>query len=256
MLRLSTSAKLEILAVLTLAVGALPSAVSAQTATALVEDFTEEKVGTAPTSFSTPIGFWSIGTDGVDTKPLLFEDGTQFASSAANTTTQAGNALAAQAQGLNTHQFSDASAALAYFPIAVFKGVPNFNQGTVVTRFAIVGGDLDTEAGIIFNYQPNGDFLTLRLDADESSLELYSFTQGQQIALSIIENVPSALARWHDLQLTVTNPSAGTHVAGLVDGQKYLDVDLTGPISGQVGTLSKTDTVVVFNSFAVDPNGQ
>jgi hypothetical protein len=229
-----------------------PAAASAQTAGVVAEDFTEEQVGSAPQSFTTPIGWWSIGTDGVDTKPLLFEDGTRY--TAASGTNTIATQAQAQAQGLNVHQLSDASAALAYYPIAVFNKVNNFSQGSVVTRFAIVGGDLDTEAGIIFAYQPNGDFMALRLDADESSLELYQFTQGQAIALSIIENVPSALARWHDMQLTVA--PGGTHISGLLDGQKYLDADLTTPISGKVGTLTKTDSVVVFNTFTVDPNGQ
>ena len=230
----------------------VPMAASAQTSGVVAEDFTEEQIGSPPQSFTTPIGWWTIGTDGVDTKPLLFEDGTRYtASSGTNTiATQA----QAQAQGLNVHQLSDASTALAYYPIAVFNKVDNFGQGTLVTRFAIVGGDLDTEAGIIFGYQPNGDFMALRLDADESSLELYQFTQGQAIALGIIENVPSALARWHDMQLTVA--PGGTHLSGSLDGQKYLDADLPTPISGKVGTLTKTDSVVVFNTFTVDPNGQ
>ena len=229
-----------------------PMAAAAQTPGVVAEDFTEEQIGAAPQSFTTPIGWWSIGTDGVDTKPLLFEDGTRYTAASGNSSiaTQA----QAQAQGLNVHQLSDASGALAYYPIAVFNKVDNFTQGSVVTRFAIVGGDLDTEAGIIFGYQPNGDFMALRLDGDESSLELYQFSQGQAIALSIIENVPSALARWHDLQLTVA--PGGTHLTGLLDGQRYLDADLSVPISGKVGTLTKTDSVVVFNTFSVDPNGQ
>ena len=132
--------------------------------------------------------------------------------------------------------------------------MPNFTEGTIVTRFAIVGGDIDTEAGILFNYQPNGDFMALRMDADESSLKLYQWAQGQQTALRIVENVPAELARWHDLQLTVD--SSGTHVAGALDGQPVLDADLTEPISGQVGTWSKTDSVVVFNTFTVDPSAQ
>jgi hypothetical protein len=230
----------------------VPMVASAQTAGVVAEDFTEEQIGAAPQSFTTPIGWWSIGTDGVDTKPLLFEDGTRY--TAASGTNTIGTQAQAQAQGLNVHQLSDASSALAYYPIAVFNKFDNFTQGSVVTRFAIVGGDLDTEAGIIFGYQPNGDFIALRLDADESSLELYQFTQGQAIALSIIENVPSALARWHDMQLTVA--PGGTHINGMLDGQKYLDADLTVPISGKIGTLTKTDSVVVFNTFTVDPNGQ
>ena len=55
----------------------LPAATSAQ-GTAVVEDFATETLGSAPTTFSTPIGFWSIGTDGVETRPVLFEDGTQW----------------------------------------------------------------------------------------------------------------------------------------------------------------------------------
>jgi hypothetical protein len=235
-----------------LLLAALPFAVAAQSTSAVVEDFTEEQIGAAPTSFNSPIGWWSIGTNGVDTKPVLFEDGTRYSA----TTGQ--NDLAAQAQaqaqGLGIHQLSDSAQGLAYYPVAVFNKVPNFTQGTVVTRFAIVGGDLDNEAGIIFNYQPNGDFLALRMDADESQLELYSQIQGQSAALSIIENVPAELSRWHDLQLTVA--PGGTHLTGSLDGQKFLDVDIDTPVSGQVGTMTKTDSVVVFNSFAVDPNGQ
>jgi hypothetical protein len=236
---------------LALTLTAIPAAVSAQTSpTAVSEDFSEETVGSAPTSFSTPIGWWSIGTDGVDTKPVLFEDGTRYSTS---TGVQSVAAQAqAQAQGQNVHQLSDFSGSFDYFEVAVFKKMPNFTQGSVVTQFAIVGGDLDTEAGIAFNYQPNGDYMILRLDADESSLELYSVTQGQASALSIVENVPTALARWHNLQLTVA--PGGTHVTGLLDGQRYLDADLTAPIAGQVGAWSKTDTVVLFNSFTVDPN--
>jgi hypothetical protein len=238
------------LVIMGLLAAALPLSAWAQTAGPVTEDFTEEQIGAAPTSFKTPIGWWSIGTDGVDTKPLLFEDGTRYAA------TTGGNNLAtqaqAQAQGLNVHQLSDA--VIAYYPIAIFNKVSNFTQGSVTTRFAIVGGDLDTEAGIVFNYQPNGDFLMLRLDGDEDTLELYSVVQGQSSALSVIENVPAALARWHDLQLTVA--PGGTHISGTLDGQRYLDADLSTPINGQVGAMTKTDTVVVFNTFTVDPNGQ
>jgi hypothetical protein len=238
------------LSALTLVLAILPRAAAAQPATAIVEDFTSDKIGAAPASFSTPLGWWSIGTDGVDTKPVLFEDGTQYATATGtnNLATQA----QAQAQGLTVNQLSDV--AFSYFPVAVFKKVPNFTQGTIVTRFAIVGGDLDTDAGITFNYQPNGDMLALREDIDASSLVLFSVSQGQQSNLSIVENVPAAMARWHELQLTV--PPGGMHVTGMLDGQRLLDVDLSSPISGQVGAIAKTDTVVVFNSFTVDPNGQ
>lgn len=231
---------------------AMPLSAAAQATTAVAEDFTEEQIGAAPTSFSTPLGWWSIGTDGTDPKPLLFEDGTRY--SATSGQNDLATQAQAQAQGLNVHQLSDSPAGLTYYPIAVFNKVDNFTQGTVVTRFAIVGGDLDTEAGIIFNYQPNGDYLALRLDADESTLELYSQAQGQPSKLTVVENVPAELARWHDLQLSVA--PGGTHLSGSLDGQKFLEVDINVPISGQVGAMTKTDSVVVFNTFTVDPNGE
>src|SRR6516165_2673396 len=125
--------------VIALALLAVPAAAAAQSASAIAEDFNEEKVGAAPASFSTPTGWWSIGTDGSDPKPLLFEDGTRYAAST-NTNTLAAQAQA-QAQGQNVHQFSDSS--LSYFPIALFNKAANFTQGTITTQYAVVGGDLD-----------------------------------------------------------------------------------------------------------------
>jgi hypothetical protein len=228
----------------------IPSAASAQTTAAITEDFTEEQVGAAPTSFSTPTGWWSIGTDGVDTKPVLFEDGTHYA--AANNTSSLGAQAQAQAQGQNVHQFADAN--LDYYALALSNKAPAFTQGTITAEFAIVGGDLDTDSGIVFNYQPDGSYLALREDADEAELILFSVSQGQQSNLSIIQNVPASLAQWHRLQLTVQ--PGGTHLTGSFDEARLLDVDLTAPISGQVGTIAKTDTVVMFNSFTVDPTAQ
>jgi hypothetical protein len=239
------------LALIALVLAAMPAAASAQSQPAVTEDFSSETLGAAPTSFSTPTGFWKIGTDGVDTKPVLFEDGTQWAGS------QLATNMAAQARSLygdRWHQFTDELPTTAYFPIAIFNRVPDFQNGTIVTRVAIVGGDTDTEAGILFNYQPNGDFMALRLDADEGALKLYQWNEGQQTALRIIDNVPAALVRWHDLQLSVQ--PGGTHLSGYVDGQKFLETDVSTPISGGVGLWSKTDSVVVVNSFTVDPNGQ
>src|SRR3977135_3114431 len=76
--------------------GALvPASAVARPSAAIVEDFTSETVGTFPSSFSTPVGFWSIATNGVDAKPLLFEDGTQWAGS------QAANNFANHAQAVS-----------------------------------------------------------------------------------------------------------------------------------------------------------
>ena len=48
----------------------------------------------------------------------------------------------------------------------------------------------------------------------------------------------------------------GTHVVGILDGLKFLEADLTVPVSGGVGAWAKSDTVVLFDSFSVDPTAQ
>jgi hypothetical protein len=225
--------------------------VRAQSTSAIVEDFTEEQLGAAPTSFGTPTGFWSIGTNGVDTKPVLFEDGTQWQGS------QIANTLASQARALygdRWNEFIDDLPGTAYFPIAVFNKVPSFSGGTITARLATVGGDIDQDAGIVFNYQPNGDMMAIRMDSLENNLKLYQWVQGQPTVLKLAENVPTAMARWHDLSVSVSN--GGTHVAGSLDGVTFLDADLDSPVSGQVGAWAKTDTVLLIDSFIVDPAAQ
>ena len=223
----------------------------AQSAGGIVEDFTEERLGTAPMSFSTPTGFWSIGTNGVDAKPVLFEDGTQWPGS------QTANMLSSQARALygdRWNEFIDDLAGTAYFPIALFNKVPNFSGGTVTARMATVGGDIDQDAGVVFNYQPNGDMMALRMDSLENNIKLYQWIQGQPTVLKLAENVPTAMARWHDLSITVSN--GGTHVQGALDGFQFIDADLATPVSGQVGAWAKSDTVVLFDSFVVDQSAE
>jgi hypothetical protein len=77
---------------------------------------------------------------------------------------------------------------------------------------------------------------------------------GQPTVLKLATNVPTAMARWHDLSVTVSND--GYHVSGTLDGLKFIEADLTAPVSGQVGAWAKADTVVLFDSFSVDPTAQ
>lgn len=216
-----------------------------------VEDFTNDTVGAFPTTFTTPVGFWSIATNGVDSKPLLFEDGTQWAGS------QSASNFASQAQaafGPRWNEFVDDLPGTAYFPIALFSKVPNFTSGTITTRLATVGGNLDQDAGILFDYQPNGDMMALRIDTLESNIKLYQWVNGQPTVLKLATNVPAAMARWHDLSVVVSNQ--GMHVSGILDGLNFMEADLTTPVSGGVGAWAKSDTVVLFDRFSVDPTAR
>jgi hypothetical protein len=229
---------------------AVAGSVSAQ-AGPIAEDFSRETVGTYPSSFSTPVGFWSIATNGQDSKPLLFEDGTQWNGS------QAAVNFANQAQavyGSRWNESIDDLPGTAYFPIAVFHAVPNFTGGTITARLATVGGNLDQDAGIMFNYQPNGDMMAMRMDALENNFKLYEWINGQPTALKLATNVPTAMARWHDVSVVVSN--GGTHISGILDGVKFVEADVERPVSGGVGAWAKSDTVVLFDSFSVDPTAQ
>jgi hypothetical protein len=213
---------------------------------AVLEDFSRETVGEVPSTFSTPVGFWSIATSGDDPKPLLLEDGTRWSGS------QSASSFIAQAQALygsRWNEFIDDLPGTAYFPIAVFTPVPNFTGGTLTTRLATVGGNLDQDAGILFNYQPNGDMMVVRIDSLENNVKLYQWVEGQPSILQLTENVPTALARWHDLSVTVS--PGGTHIRADLDGLPVVDADLPSPVSGQVGVWAKSDTVVLFDSFVV-----
>lgn len=211
----------------------------------IVEDFTRDTIGGDPASFNTLAGFWSIAS-GDDGRPALLEDGRQWENSSVAT------ALADQARsvyGERWAEFIDDLAETGYFPISVFKGADNFTSGTLSMRFKVLGGNIDQDCGLLFDYQPNGDYLALRSDTQENNMLLYRWTQGQPIPLKRVPNVPTSFREWHEQTLVVS----GRRVAGFLDGALWLQVDLDAPVSGKVGLWSKTDTIVVFDSFTVEP---
>jgi len=221
-----------------------PGLVAAQQAP-VFEDFSQDKVGGSPSRWQTPVGFWSIGTvDG--TKPLLFEDGRQFAPGSANMLADQAKAV----YGDRWAEFIDDLSETGYYPIAVFNGVENFTHGRITMRFMIIGGDVDQDIAIMFNYQNNGDYVAIRSDTQENNMLLYQWTQGQPTSLKRQANVPTSFAQWHDQQLVVN----GAQISGYLDGQKYMDYELSQPVSGKVGVWSKTDTVALVDAFLVEPN--
>jgi hypothetical protein len=208
------------------------------------EDFSQDVIGSSPSRWSTPVGFWSVGTvDG--TKPLLFEDGRQLASGGAGMLADQAKAL----YGDRWAEFIDDLSETAYYPIAVFNDVENFTHGRITLRFMIIGGDVDQDIAIMFNYQTNGDYIAIRSDTQENNMLLYQWVQGQPFALKRARDVPTSFAQWHDQQLV----ASGTQISAFLDGKKYMDYDLPQPVSGKVGVWAKTDTVALVDAFLVEP---
>jgi hypothetical protein len=189
-------------------------------------DLTGETVGAKPTSLIPVVGIWRIENDGG--RKVLTVDGRQWKEGQSS----AGIADKARAlYGDRYAEFLDRVQAYAYYPYVVVKDVPDFRNGEISVRFEGLSGRIDQGAGILFNLQPNGDYLTIRANCLEDNLVLWKFEKGRRSSVKWIRNTPTASGQWHDLKVRI----AGTKVEGYLDGKLYLEHQLSQPVSGRVG---------------------
>lgn len=205
-------------------------------------DLSGESAGAPPRAFSAVIGSWTIGNDG--DKKVLVVDGRKWKEGQAS----AGVADKARAlYGERYAEFLDSVQAYAFFPLAVATGVQDFRGGEIRVRFKPLSGRIDQAAGIVFDLKPNGDYLTVRANALESNLVLWSVIHGKRKSVEWVRNTPTASRQWHELRVSVQ----GSEVTGYLDGKKYLTHKLSEPVSGRVGLWSKADSYVMFDGFHV-----
>ena len=208
-----------------------------------VQGFDNETVGAEPKSFAAAVGNWVIVEDAGNKG--LSVNGTKWARGQ----TSAGLADKARAlYGERYAEFLDNVQSYAYFPIAVMNEVADFREGTITVRFKGVDGRIDQAAGILFNVQPNGDYLTLRANPLEDNLVLWQYVKGKRSSVKWVRNTPSPSGQWHELKLTVV----GNKVQGWLNGVLTLSHDLEKPVSGRIGLWSKADSVVYFDDFRVE----
>ena len=206
-------------------------------------DLSKERTGRDSGKFLSVVGNWSIVEDGG--KKVLGVDGRAWLRG------QPANGLAQNARaiyGSRHEEFIDNVKAFAYFPYAVAKDIGDFHDGEISIRFKLVAGQLDQCAGILFNLQPNGDYLTVRFNGKEDNVVLWTFNKGKRSFVKRgSENVPLQMNTWHSLQVSVH----GTSLQAALDGKHLLDFTLAGPVSGKVGVWSKTDSVSYFDDYTV-----
>jgi len=206
-------------------------------------DLSKERTGRDSGKFLSVVGNWSIVEDGG--KKVLGVDGRAWLRG------QPANGLAQNARaiyGSRHEEFIDNVKAFAYFPYAVAKDIGDFHDGEISIRFKLVAGQLDQCAGILFNLQPNGDYLTVRFNGKEDNVVLWTFNKGKRSFVKRgSENVPLQMNTWHTLQVSVH----GTSLQAALDGKHLLDFTLAGPVSGKVGVWSKTDSVSYFDDYTV-----
>jgi hypothetical protein len=223
-----------------------PAAVSAQGASRpFVATLQNDVVGREPTTFLPIVGAWSVVRE--NGRKVIFEDGRSWKKG------QPAGGLADKARaiyGKNHEDFIESVQAFAYYPIAVAKDVPDFQNGDISIRFQMIGGALDRCAGILFNVKPNGDYLTVRFNGTEDNVVLWTFLSGKRSFVKRADGeFPLELGTWHELKISVH----GTALAASLDGKHVLDYTLKEAVSGKVGLWSKTDSMVEFSDFTVTP---
>jgi hypothetical protein len=207
--------------------------------------FANETAGREPKNFLPMVGSWVVTKEGG--KNVLFIDGRVWKRG------QPAGGLADKAReiyGARNEEFIESIKAFAYYPIAVAKGIDNFQNGDISVRFQMVGGSLDRCAGILFNVQPNGDYLTVRYNGTEDNVVLWTFNNGvRRMVKRAPETMALELGTWHTLRIAVH----GTQLKAFLDDKQYLDYTLAAAVSGKVGVWSKTDSMVEFDDFTVTP---
>jgi hypothetical protein len=229
------------------------TSLSAQTKKAAADatkrvSFASETVGREPKSFAPMVGSWVIAKEG--SKKVLFIDGRVWKRG------QPAGGLADKARelyGARNEEFIESIKAFAYYPIAVFKGIDNFENGDISVKFQMVGGTLDRCAGILFNVKPNGDYLTVRYNGTEDNVVLWTFNNGtRKFVKRAPKLAPLELGTWHTLRVSVQ----GTALQAYLDGELFLEHTLDAPVSGKVGVWSKTDSMSEFDEFTVTPRAK
>lgn len=210
--------------------------------------FANEKPGREPTTFAPMVGSWVISKDAGQN--VLFIDGRVWKRG------QPAGGLADKARelyGARNEEFIESVKAFAYYPIAVYKGLDDFENGEISVRFQMVGGALDRCAGILFNVKPNGDYLTVRFNGTEDNTVLWTFNKGvRKMVNRAPKLMPLELGSWHTLKISVH----GTSLKSWLDDQPMHDYTLSEPVSGKVGVWSKTDSMIEFADFTVTPTAK
>lgn len=208
-----------------------------------------EKAGSEPKAFLPIVGDWTIAKDDGG-KIVLQVDGRQWIKG------QPSAGLAAKARtiyGSKHEEFIDSVKAYAYFPYAVAKSVPDFHNGEISIRFRLLGGQLDQCAGILFDLQPNGDYLTVRFNGKEDNLVLWTFKNGKRSFVTKgVHDVHLKFGEWHTMKIRVEGTKL-TKLTAFLDDEALLEYLLEAPVSGKVGTWSKTDSVSQFADYEVRP---
>ena len=134
------------------------------------------------------------------------------------------------------------------FPIAAVRGVDNFTEGVISTKFKLVAGASDQIAGLVFGLTPKNEYFYARYNTKDGNVAIWQFVDGDRKRLvDGTEHIQLPLGTWHDLRVEVR----GSTVRASVNGKLHLEHKLTAPLSGRVGFYTKRDSVTAFKGFSL-----
>jgi 3-keto-disaccharide hydrolase len=201
--------------------------VSGQTITI---DFNNDKVGDAPSGFSTALtgrgrpGKWVVVKD--DASP------------------NQGNVLAQ----------TDADTTSYRFPVCVYDGLTT-KDVDVSVKFKPISGKGDQGAGIVWRYRDKDNYYIVRANALEGNVVLYKVENGKRTDLPLVgkgrtygmkQKVPSG--QWSTLGVVAKANLFEVYY----NGNKLYEVkDETFKEAGKVGLWTKADSVIYFDDLQI-----
>ena len=217
--------------------------VIAHSADSLYVNFDNETVGAQSKVFSSFVGTWRIDKD--DNNIIYAVDGRKWARG-----TMSGG-IAEKAKliyGERYAEFLDNLKAYKYFPLSIYQGLDNFNNGNISVSFKAISGRIDQAAGIAFNIKPNGDYLVIRANPLENNMVAFKMKKGRRSSIQWIRKIPTNTAKWYILKVVIK----GNKVKGYLNDKQYINLNFKTKIDGRIGLWSKSDSYVIFDNFTVE----
>jgi hypothetical protein len=209
--------------------------------------FDADRAGGPSSDFEAVVGDWAVGEQAGARG--FFVDGSRWRDGVPSAT------LSEQAKRLygdRYAEFLDGVKTFAFFPLALWKGLPIDGDVRVSVRFFPLGGTIDQAAGIALGVGADGSYSVARANALEDNLLWAKVVRGRRTILDTVRDVPTPSKVWHELSIV----SRGTSVEVSVDGIVRLKKSLDAPLRGRLGLWSKADSRVLFDDFKVERLGR
>lgn len=191
------------------------------------------------------VGQWIEEKDGAD--PIVRVDGVPGVAPAAPAIAKA----AATLFGRVDPTFAANAGSPNAFSLGVLSNVPRFTEGTFRARFKLVSGESDQTAGLVFDLEPNGEYMYARYNTKDGNLALWRFANGNREVIEHgAQHVQLPLGVWHELAVTITGSRL---VVVANDGALRFEHTVPEPVDGRVGFWTKRDSVTLFKDVRVTP---